>query len=253
MTHEHARRLIYAADASFEDCATLAAAEEKAKRFLGKTIEALHDTEVTIKGNTVYRFLGATAMAAVATAGLLNFGDYKLFDVQDTCANDFSWFRLVPNLEILTICERVHPAIFEEAARVLPNTVIAPIYPLTDLKDEDFEVRGEIDRTTAVTEFFRRAAKLPAKGSISSARDLQLAPQGFLVEHEAITPAIRPEWYFESGDKNAVNALTPRKAILAGATRMVIGSPLRKNGDLRGNAMRALDEIGEALIELHGG
>lgn len=253
MAHEHARQLIFAADASFDDCATMAAAEEKAKRFLGKTIEALHDSEVTIKGNTVYRLLGASAMVAVATAGLLNFGDYKLFDVQDTCANDFSWLQHVPNLEILTICERVHSAVFEEAARVLPDTVIAPIYPLTDLKDNDFRERGEVNRTTAVMEFFRRAAKLPAKGSISSPSDLAFAPDGFLVKHEAITPAIRPEWYFEPGDKNLVNALTPRKAILAGATRLVIGSPLRKNGDLRGNALRVLDEIGEAHIELNGG
>ncbi len=253
MTHDHAHQLIYAADLSFTDCSDIRAAHIKAAQFLEETTEALRDTGIVIKGNTLFRFHGNISMCHIAAAGLKIFADYKLFDVQDTCSNDFSWLRLVPNIEILTICERVHPAVFEEAARVLPNTVIAPIYPLTDLKDNDFRERGESNRTTAVMEFFWRAAKLPAKGSISSAGDLAFAPDGFMVEHEAITPAIRPEWYFEPGDKNAVNALTPRKAILAGATRLVIGSPLRKNGDLRGNALRVLDEIGEALIELHGG
>lgn len=253
MAHEHAHRLIYAADLSFKNCTSIREVHTEAARFLESTFSGIHSTGIVLKGNTLFRVLGQIAMASAAAEGLKIFADYKLFDVQDTCANDFSWLRLVPNLEILTICERVHPAVFTEAARVLPNTVIAPIYPLTDLKDEDFTARGEANRTTAVMEFFRRAAKLPAKGSISSARDLEFAPGGFLVEHEAITPAIRPEWYFEPGDKNAVNALTPRKAILAGAKRLVIGSPLRKNGELRGNSERVLDEIGEALIELNGG
>lgn len=253
MAHEHAHRLIYAADLSFNNCSTIREVHTEAAHFLESTLNGIHGTGIILKGNTLFRVLGQIAMATVAAEGLKVFADYKLFDVQDTCANDLSWLRLVPNLEILTICERVHPAVFEEAARVLPNTVIAPIYPLTDLKDENFKVRGEINRTTAVIGFFLRAAKLPAEGAISSARDLQLAPQGFLMEHEAITPAIRPEWYFEPGDKNLVNALTPRKAILAGAKRLVIGSPLRKNGDLRGNVLRVLDEIGEAHIELNGG
>lgn len=252
MAHEHAHRLIYAADLSFADCADFKEVHVKAARFHDEAVGALRETGVVFKGNTIFRVLGQIALASTAAAGLRSFADYKLFDVHDTCVNDLSWLRLVPNLEVLTICERVPTTVFGEAARLLPNTVIAPIYPLTDLNDADFWERGEINRPTAVAEFFKRAAKLPAKGSISSARDLQFAPEGFLIDHEAITPAIRPEWYFEPGDRNAVNALTPRKAILAGATRLVIGSPLRKNGALRDNTMRVLDEIGEALIELNG-
>jgi orotidine-5'-phosphate decarboxylase len=251
MTHDHASQLIYAADPSFFDCADIKAAHIKAAGFLEETTEALRDTGIVIKGNTLFRFLGNISMCHIAAVGLKIFADYKLFDVQDTCSNDFSWLRLIPNVEILTICERVHPAVFQAAAEMLPNTTIAPIYPLTDLKDEDFASRGEKDRTTAVSEFFRRVERLPSTGVISSPYDLTFAPLGFTFENEPITPAIRPEWFFEPGDKNAINALTPRKAILAGAKRLVIGSPLRKNGELYDNAMRILDEIGEATIELN--
>lgn len=252
MPHEHAHQLIYAADLSFTDCADFKAAYTKATTFLEETLESLQNTGIIIKGNTLFRFIGSMSLNYIAAAGLKSFADYKLFDVRDTCNNDFSWLRLVPEIEILTICERVHPDVFSEAAEMLPLTTIAPIYPLTDLKDVEFEGRGENDRVTAVTEFFRRVHKLPAKGIISSPSDLQFAPAGFLFEHEPITPAIRPEWYFKPGDTNAANALTPRKAILAGAKRLVIGSPLRLNDDLRGNAMRVLDEIAEATIELNG-
>lgn len=252
MTHDHAHQLIYAADLSFTDCADIKAANIKAVKFLEETTETLRDTGIVIKGNTLFRFLGNISMCHIAAAGLKIFADYKLFDVQDTCSNDFSWLRLVPNVEILTICERVHPAVFEVAAQVLPTTTIAPIYPLTDLGDAEFASRGEQDRVTAVTEFYRRVKKLPSTGVISSPHDLTYVPLGFTFDNEPITPAIRPEWYFKPGDTNAANALTPRKAILAGAKRLVIGSPLRLNGDLRGNAMRVLDEIGEATIELNG-
>lgn len=252
MAHEHAHRLIYAADLSFADCEDFRGVHRKAAYFLEETLEALRDTGVIIKGNTLFRVLGQVAFPVVAEAGLRIFADYKLFDVLGTLKNDFSWLRFIPNLEILTICERVPVKVFEEARQQLPNTIVAPIYPLTDLTDADFQRRGEIDRDVTVNRFFRRVLRLPANGIICSPVDLKLAPDGFEKDREIITPGIRENGPVDEGDTNAVNALTIKQAILAGSTRLVAGSMLRKGGNLRDNVERALDQIGEAIIERNG-
>lgn len=249
MAHEHAHRLIYAADISFNDCHDFRASHVKVAHFLEETLEALRDTGVVLKGNTIFRVLGQIAMATVAAAGLRIFADYKLFDVRGTCANDFSWLRHIPNLEILTICERVPKKVFEEASLQLPDTIIAPIYPLTDLTDDEFESRGEISREAAVRAFFERVNRLQVGGVICAPVDLKLAPPGFAEGREIITPGIRENGPVDKSDTNAVNALSIEQAILAGSTRLVAGSMLRKGGDLRGNVERACDQIGEAWLK----
>ncbi|MEK7638999.1 MAG: orotidine 5'-phosphate decarboxylase / HUMPS family protein [Patescibacteria group bacterium] len=253
MAHEHAHRLIYAADFSFDKATDLKEAYVQASRMFGEVIDSLGPLGITIKGNTLFRFLGYSALKIAADADLRIFADYKLFDVQSTMKNDFSWLRLVPHLDILTIAEDVHRSVFKTAADTLLDTIIAPVNPLTDLSDEDFRYRGETSREYAVRAFFARVADLPATGVICSPVDLKLAPAGFTENREIITPAIRPAGAVVPGDTNAGNALTPRQAILAGATKLVIGSPLRLNNDLRGNALRVLDEIGETVTERNGG
>ena len=252
MRHPHAHQLVYAGDISFTDCITLTQAEEKARRFLGNTIEALDGTGVILKGNTVFRLLGASALTSAAQAGLLLFGDYKLFDVLGTVKNDLSWLRLVQNLKILTICEKVPVKVFEEASKLLPSTIIAPIYPLTDLEDADFKKRGEVNRETAVRAFFDRVNQLPINGAVCAPTDLRFTPSNFTVGKEIISPGIRKDGPIDANDTNAVNAMTIREAILAGTTIPVAGGMLREGGDLRGNTLRACDQIGEAIIERDG-
>lgn len=252
MRHPHAHQLVYAADISFADCATLAAAEEKARRFLGHTIGALEGIGVILKGNTLFRLLGASALTSTSNAGLLIFADYKLFDVRGTIQNDLSWLRLLDNLRILTICERVPAKVFEEASTLLPDTIIAPIYPLTDLTDADFKKRGEVNRETTVRAFFDRVTQLPITGAVCAPTDLQFAPEGFAIGKEIISPGMRNDGPIDANDTNAVNAMTIREAILAGTTIPVAGGMLRQGGNLRDNALRACDQIGEALIERNG-
>ena len=247
MPHDYASRLIYAADINFFAAGDLKEALVYAAKEFEEVRNNFKGLGITIKGNTLLRAIGPLAFPALEAEDLDVFADYKLFDVRGTIANDLSWLRLCSNLKILTISEDVHPEVFQRASITLPNVIIAPINPLTDLKDADFKRRGEKSRKHAVSIFFKRVAKLPATGVICSPADLQHAPEGFTENREIITPAIRPTWATIPGDKNAANALTPREAILAGATRLVVGSPIRLNGDMRGNVERILDEIGEAM------
>ncbi len=232
---------------SFGDCTSVEEVQEKAKRFLDATLSAFGDLGIVIKGNTLFRLLGSSALVEVRSAGCQIFGDYKLFDVRGTLENDASWLRLFFGLHILTVAEDVHPDVFSMLKLVLPDVIVAPVNPLTDLSDAQFARRGEVSRADATRAFFARVATLQAQGVICAPSDLQYAPAGFTEGREIITPAIRPEWAVLPGDKNAANALTPRQAILNGATKLVVGSPLRHNGTLRDNALRVLDEIGEAI------
>jgi orotidine-5'-phosphate decarboxylase len=245
--HPHANRLAYALDVTFDNCPDFSAAFELATRTLDDTLQALQGTGVIIKGNSVFRLLGGMALIIVASEGCKIFADYKLFDVQSTIKNDASWLKHIPSLEILTVAEDVHPKVFKQLAEYLPDTIIAPINPLTDLGDTEFKRRGEKSRSHATKTFFERVSELGARGIICSAKDIPQMPNVLRNSQTIICPAIRPSWASVPGDTNSANSLTHQEAIKAGAQVLVVGSPLRFEGKLRENTLRLLDEVGDLL------
>lgn len=241
------KRLIYAVDMRFEAGLSLQEVTDQAKRELAYCCKSLDGLGITLKGNTIFRILGAEAFKQLADAGCSVFADYKLFDTQATCQNDCSWLATVPNLEILTVQADVHSRVFEELSRLLPATIIAPVKVLTDLDDEYFIERDEGNRKEATQKFFAYVTTLKANGIICSPIDLECAPTDLLTSREIITPGIRPAYLPVESDQNAVNSLTPTEAIALGADRLVIGAPLRYQNNLRDNAKRVLEEISLAL------
>ena len=244
-----AERLVYAADVNFSKARNLAEAKSMAENHLHQIINELFETGITIKVNTLVRFLGIEAIERLLDAGFGIFADLKLFDVYSTVSNDFYWLQHVPNLKVLTVAEKVKPDIFLRASALLPNTIIAPVGPLTDLTDDDFFRMGEINRATAVRNFFERTSKLPVTGIVCSPADILLAPEGYLTGRTLITPAIRPSWYEDKNDTNNVNALTPTEAILNGADMLVVGGPIRFLDDMLGNFNMILDEMTDAYLK----
>ncbi|MFT7644778.1 MAG: orotidine-5'-phosphate decarboxylase [Candidatus Paceibacteria bacterium] len=245
--HPHAENFVYAADLVFEKGMTVSKMLEKGRSEIHKICNEFDKLGITIKGNTLFRLLGIEAFSLLEEAGCKVFGDYKLFDVQSTCSNDGSMLQNISNLKILTTFIRVHPEVFTNLSVMLHDVIIAPVGPLTDLEDKEFFNRGEVDRKTAVKTFFNEVAKLPVNGVVSSPRDINLSPVGFKDSHTLIVPGIRPLYTFIKGDTNTANALTPAAAIEAGADILVVGSPVRHKGStMRNNAIRILDEIGEA-------
>lgn len=250
MVHPYANSLIYAADLKFKEGLSIPQMRSQAQKELDAACTAFEGLGITIKGNTLFRVLGLSAFEQLADAGCRAFADYKLFDVQSTCENEASWLQNIHMLEILTVNIDVSPAVFDKLAHLLPQTIIAPVKPLTDLTDKDFKDRGEIDRRTTLQNFFLRCMKIPCNGSICSPSDLSLTPWDFKTKHTIITPGVRPTWATVLGDTNAVNALTHQQAILAGADRLVIGGPIRFEGKMRENALRVLDEVGETTKKM---
>ncbi len=106
------------------------------------------------------------------------------------------------------------------------------------------------DQPTAKVKLFALDAALAgADGVVCSPKELEILQNTVGTKHLLkVTPGIRPAWA-ESNDQKRV--LTPKEAIQAGATHLVIGRPLlrppREIGSPKAAAQRILDEIASAL------
>ncbi|MBU1895557.1 orotidine 5'-phosphate decarboxylase, partial [Patescibacteria group bacterium] len=84
---------------------------------------------------------------------------------------------------------------------------------------------------------------------ILSPKELEIVNHRFELLLSLNTPGIRPEWSLVENDDQS-RVMTPKKAILAGADRLVIGRPITKAKDPLEAVKRTLDEIQEAVEEL---
>lgn len=215
----------------------------QAQAFLEKIVDELSGMNVTVKINTVARILGGRALELLNDNGLACFLDLKLSDISNTLQNDASWIEFYEPL-MVTVMERVKPAGFRSIQAYLPNTMVMPVGPLTDLDDDDFRHFDVADRNAEVVRFFNRIRKLRVEGTICAPTDIKLAPKGFRDSAIFATPAVKPAWTLK--DDNSMNALTPRLAIEAGADIIIVGRGITEEDDIRDATKRTLDELFEA-------
>ena len=216
-----------------------------AQELLERTCDKLGPLGVTIKINTIARILGSTAIELLQDNGLACFLDLKLVDIGNTLRNEVSWIqRYAPFM--LTVYERVKPAVFTELMELLPDTLVLPVGPLTDFDDKDFEHFGnpnEQTRNSAVDAFFKRAWRLKAQGVVCAPTDIKLTAPGFRESVTFVTPAVQPAWLVND---NTPNALTPAMAIQAGAGALVVGRGITAQEDIRAAAEKTLEEMARA-------
>lgn len=237
------QRLIVAADVAVDPDDPTGVVEQ-AKQYLITLCDELAPLGVTIKVNTIARILGATAVEFIQERELQCFLDLKLFDIGNTLENDSAWIAAY-NPMILTVAARVKPAAFDTVVRNLPHTLVLPVDPLTDLDDDDFHHFNYTGREKAVMEFFDRIWEKRRPGTICAPKDIAFAPEGFRKQAIFVTPAVKPAWSLE--DDNTANALTPKKAIEAGAAAIVVGRGITAATDRLDATKRTLDELLEAM------
>ena len=214
------------------------------QRFLEKMVDELEGLGVTFKLNTIARILGTRSLELLNDNDIGCFLDLKLFDIGNTLMNDVSWIQFYKPL-IVTVAERVKPEAFKRIMTTLDETLVLPVGPLTDLDDADFKHFQLANRQTEVRAFFKRVWQLRAHGAICAPTDIALAPEGFRSDATFVTPAVKPEWSLE--DDNSENALTPARAIKAGADAIVVGRGITAAANMRDAAKRTIDEIALAL------
>ncbi|HYG30243.1 MAG TPA: orotidine-5'-phosphate decarboxylase [Allosphingosinicella sp.] len=181
---------------------------------------------------------GRQGVREMAELGLPTFLDLKLHDIPNTVGKAIQALRpLEP--AILTVHAVGGRAMMEDAKAAAPaGTKVVAVTVLTSLDGEDLrsvglddDPHGQVERLTALS----REAGLD--GVVCSGNEVRIArrlwPEGFFV-----VPGVRPS-DGHSGDQKRV--VTPRAALDAGASVLVIGRPITaaQDPDIAARAIEA--------------
>ena len=181
---------------------------------------------------------GRQGVREMAELGLPTFLDLKLQDIPNTVGKAIQALRpLEP--AILTVHAAGGRAMMEDAKAAAPaGTKVVAVTVLTSLDGEDLrsvglddDPHGQVERLTALS----REAGLD--GVVCSGNEVRIArrlwPEGFFV-----VPGVRPS-DGHSGDQKRV--VTPRAALDAGASVLVIGRPITaaQDPDIAARAIEA--------------
>jgi orotidine-5'-phosphate decarboxylase len=179
---------------------------------------------------------GPDGVGAIAQLGLPLFLDLKLHDIPNTVAKAIQALRpLEP--AVLTVHGAGGLAMLEDAKAAAPAaTRVVAVTVLTSLDDNDLAATGvhgnpheQVERLAALA----RSAGLD--GVVCSGNEVKMARKawgnGFFV-----VPGIRPA---EGSSADQKRVMTPRQAMDAGASILVIGRPVTGAAD-PGEALRAI-------------
>ena len=171
---------------------------------------------------------GQAGVREMAAVGLPIFLDLKLHDIPNTVAKAVQALRpLEPS--ILTLHAAGGRAMLEDAKAAAPTgTKVVAVTVLTSLDGDDLNAIGVGGDPHAQVERLTRLAKEAGiDGVVCSGNEVAAArkiwPDGFFV-----VPGVRPAGG-EQGDQKRV--MTPRKALDAGASILVIGRPITQAPD----------------------
>lgn len=166
---------------------------------------------------------GRAGVREMATIGLPIFLDLKLHDIPNTVAKAIQALRPL-DPAILTVHAVGGRAMLEDAKAAAPlGTKVVAVTVLTSLDGEDLVATGidgnahaQVERLTNLARESGIDGVVCSGNEVAAAR--KLWPDGFFV-----VPGIRPAGD-ERGDQKRV--ITPRKALDAGASILVIGRPI---------------------------
>lgn len=254
--HPYADRLIVGGDTKFDTSRSWKEVEAEAYALLSSLCEDLSGSGVQIKLNAVLRALGYRAVEMVEEAGLTMCADLKLIDVVDTMLSDIRALAHFPCIRRLTFRVEAHIDFLRGsdgkpgACEIMPNTSFMPVGPLTDNDDEYFKERGFGNRPRGVQLFSRHVLLFGdlTKETIMSPKDIRHLVDGFLDQHAPVTPAVRPIGLL-GNERNDANALNVGDAIKAGASAIIVASPIMKAKNRMGAVNTVLDQIGETLTK----
>jgi len=171
---------------------------------------------------------GQAGVREMAAVGLPIFLDLKLHDIPNTVAKAVQALRpLEPS--ILTVHAAGGRAMLEDAKAAAPNgTKVVAVTVLTSLDSDDLTAIGvggdphsQVERLTLLAKDAGIDGVVCSGNEVATAR--KIWPNGFFV-----VPGVRPAGG-DQGDQKRV--MTPRKALDAGASILVIGRPITQADD----------------------
>lgn len=186
---------------------------------------------------------GGMALAGeLKAAGKQVFLDWKLHDIGTTVQRAAAALAAAGG-DFLTV--HGEPQVMEAAVRGkgrAPLKVLA-VTVLTSLADADLIEMGYAeDARSLVERRIHQAIRAGCDGVVASPHEAALARKlggpGFLV----VTPGVRPEW---SAKNDQARAATPREALAAGASHIVVGRPITAANDPQEAARRIAEEMAQ--------
>lgn len=203
----------------------------------------LEGTGVCLKVNSALRACGYDLIDSIHYYGLLVFADLKLYDIKETLSIDGMLLKEAKPELLTTVCTTGIDAMMA-LKNELPNTEVLGVTVLTNLKEEDTQAMFTCSIEEAVLRFSMLGPKANIDGFISSAKQAGMLRAKFGTLFTLNTPAIRPAWAIVKGDdQNPDQIMTPAKAILAGADRIVVGRPITQAADPYEAVMKTIEEI----------
>lgn len=209
---------------------------------------SLKGTGVYIKVNSGLRASGYGLINEIHSLGLRVFADLKLFDIGETLSTDGVLLKEAKPELLTTVCVAGVSAMKALKAE-LPETEILGVTVLTSLGEADTLTLYGANTGASVIKFARVAEEAGIDGFICAPTDVALIRDAIKRSMSCNTPAIRPTWAIVPGDdQNPDRIMTPAKAIVAGADRIVVGRPIVKAENPYDAVMRTIDEIASATL-----
>ncbi len=187
-------------------------------------------------GLELYSIEGPAVLRELKELGFPVFLDLKLHDIPNTVERAIrglvSWGADIINVHCSGGYEMMARA--AEAVRTLPGsggkTRLIGVTVLTSLSEkvlqDDLGVgRSLEDQVLGLAKLAQRAG---LDGVVASAREAAALRQACGQEFLLVTPGIRPAW---SEQNDQVRILTPREAIAAGSSYLVVGRPVTRAAD----------------------
>jgi len=222
-------------------------AREWAWREVLSLADKLKGTGIYLKVNSALRALGYSLIGEIKSRGLRVFADLKPFDIGKTLATDGAFLREAKP-ELLTVSCVAGVAAMRELKAELPDTEVLGVTVLTSLKEADAQAIFGCSIEQAVMRLAQVADEAGIDGLICAPTEARMLRDRFGDRFLLNTPAIRPASIVIKGDdQNPARVMTPKKAIEAGAHRIVVGGPVLQAEDPRDAVMRTLDEIAAAI------
>jgi orotidine-5'-phosphate decarboxylase len=211
-----------------------------------KIVAAVGDAGFAYKvGMQLFTAEGPTVVRELVQSGRSVFLDLKYHDIPNTVGAAVREAAQM-GVSMLTVHASGGSRMLRAAAEAAVSSSTVPLVlavtVLTSLDDGDLNKLGV--RGTVVDQALRLAALALSngcRGVVASALEASALREDLGQDFAIVTPGVRPAG---SSRGDQVRVVTPREAIAAGATHIVVGRPITEAADPAAEARAILGEIG---------
>ncbi|CAN2238801.1 orotidine-5'-phosphate decarboxylase [Candidatus Planktophila dulcis] len=208
---------------------------EIAKQWIAATQESVSVYKLGLEFFLTFGHAGVKAIQSETDADI--FLDLKLHDISHTVQGAATAIAsLAPRF--LTVHASGGRAMIKAAVDSVPATDVTAVTILTSLSEEDlFEIGYANPALESAVALAKMSVSAGARAIVCSPLEIAAIRTAVGATPTIITPGVRP--LSEAGSDDQKRTMTPRDAITAGATLVVIGRPITKSWSEGPQAMKS--------------